>query len=251
MFVPGHAFRREHCGLGRTFVRILVTSLRIASGPAVFLEVVQVKLPAFDNAADGIAFIIGPTDIVAFLANEDMVALGNDASGLLRLENLGETPARDGCHARCALFNAGDLEKSGCQVNEAHIVIHHPARIGDGFGPHDGQRKVVGVVVGITFAMRKRHAVVGGHNHERVFEQAALFQLGEHTPQMQVEVLHFQRVIEHVVAHLLGIRPAGGHAIDVGGLLAAFGDAGSVFVGAVRLMAAIPEGPRMTLGGGI
>ena len=99
--------------------------------------------------------------------------------------------------------------------------------------------------------MRKRHTVVGSHHHDCVFEQSALFQVCQHAAQMQIEIFHLQRVIEHVVAHFLGIRPACGHAVNVGGLLAALGHTGAIFVAAMRLVAAIPEGPRLPRGNSI
>ena len=139
------------------------------------------------------------------------------------------------------MFNAGNLEEGRGKINEAHIIIHHPTRLGDALGPHDGQWQVVGIVVSVSFAMRKRHAVVGSHHHDCVLEQSALFQVCQHAAQMQIEIFHLQRVIEHVVADFLGIWPTCGHAIDIGGLLAALGHAGSIFVSAMRLVAAIPE----------
>ena len=180
-----------------------------------------------------------------------MITLRNDVAGFLRLEKFRETPARNRRHAGRTLRDAGDLEESGCKINETYIVIHHPARLGDAFRPHDGQRQVIGVVVGITLVVRKRHAVVGGHDHDCIFEQAALFQLGQHPAQMLIEILHLERVIEHVVAHLLGIRPTRRHVIDVGELLAALGHPRTIFVTAMRLMAAIPKGPRFVFWSGV
>ena len=107
---------------------------------------------------------------------------------------------------------------------------------------------MVGVVVGIAFAVRKRHAVVGGHDHDRVLEFPPLLQLGEHSPQVKIEIFHLERVIEHVVAHLLGVRPTCGHAINIGDLLVTLSHAGTIFITTVWLMTSIPEGPRLPLG---
>ena len=65
---------------------------------------------------------------------------------------------------------------------------------------------------------------------------------------MEIKIFHLERVIEHVVAHLLGVWPTCGHAINIGDLLVALGHAGTIFIAAVGLMTSIPEGPGLTLG---
>ena len=110
---------------------------------------------------------------------------------------------------------------------------------------------MVGIVVGIAFAMGKRHSVVGRDHHNRIFKLSALFQLGEHAAKVKIEIFHLERVIEHVVANLLGIGPARWNAINIRRLRAAFGHARSIFVAAMRLVAAIPEGPWLAFWGGV
>ena len=73
----------------------------------------------------------------------------------------------------------------------------------------------------------------------------------EHALEVPVEVLHLEGVVEQVVADRVVVGPEGGHAVDVGELLAALGDAGAKLVRTVRLGAAVPEAPRLAGGRGI
>ena len=182
MFEVRLLFRGKHRCLGRAVVRVLIAGLRNSGGTATRFEVVQIKHSFLNDGTDWISHVIGSPNIIAFFGEKDVIPPRSDASGLIRFKYFRETPARDRGHAGLTLLNASDIEECGSEINEAHVVIHHPTRLGDTLRPHNGQRQVVGVVVGIAFAVRKRHAVVGGHDHDRVLEFTPLLQLGEHSP---------------------------------------------------------------------
>ena len=102
---------------------------------------------------------------------------------------------------------------------------------------------MVGLHVGVAFAAWEGHAVICGDDDERVVQQAAFFEIGNHAPEMAVEMLDFKGVVEHVIADHVVVRPVSGHVVDVGELLASFGDTATEFITAMRLHAAIPEAP--------
>ena len=177
-----------------------------------------------------------------------MVTSGDHPPGLFRREDFGKAPARHGRHPGRPAFEARDVKEGGRKVNEAHIVIHHAARLEDAILPHDGERQVVRVVVGMALVVGERHAVVGRDDDQRVVEQAALLQFREHPPEVPVEMLHLECIVEHIVADRLVVRPAGGHAVNVGQFLPALGDPRTEFIAPVRLMPAVPETPRFIPG---
>jgi len=53
----------------------------------------QVKHVILHDPADRIALIMRPTDVMAFLANEDMIAGRVHAAGFFRKENVCEAPS--------------------------------------------------------------------------------------------------------------------------------------------------------------
>ena len=106
---------------------------------------------------------------------------------------------------------------------------------------------MVGLKISITLEMRKRHAVISRDHHDGVFEQAAFFQFGEHQAKMLVKMFRLERIIKHIVSHLLVVRPAQWHAINVRKFFAAFGNSRTEFVRAMRFASAIPKKPRLVL----
>jgi len=93
--------------------------------------------------------------------------------------------------------------------------------------------------------------VVGGDDDDGVLQQAALLQLGEHAHEVLVDVFDLVRVIEHVMAHGVIVRPIRGDARNVAEPLAALVDAHLKLVGAVWFGRTEPEAPRLILGGGV
>ena len=126
-----------------------------------------------------------------FEARDDEVALGLDAARLSRCQD-GEHAATGHAVGHC---KAGRIEERGRKVGEAHEVCHgapfrYPGR------PHHHERHMAPKVVGRGLAARllaavtDRSAVVGGHHHERVLQEAAFLEAREHPRQVAVSHTH-------------------------------------------------------------
>ena len=101
---------------------------------------------------------------------------------------------------------------------------------------------MVRVVVGLTLAAGKGHAVVGGSDHDGILGEAELVEGLEDSSEMPIVMLDLHRIVEHVVADGLVVGPEGGNLVDVGKLLPCL-HAASVFIPAMGLHGSEPEGP--------
>ena len=110
---------------------------------------------------------------------------------------------------------------------------------------------MVGVKVFVSFHPGKRHAVVRGDDDEGVVELPLFFEMLDDPEQMRIEVFNFKRVVEHVRANDLVVRPVSGHAVDVLERLSAFFNSDLVFVGTVWFGGSVPERPGFFAGFGI
>jgi len=74
------------------------------------LEVSRVEPAVADDAADGVALIVGAADVVAILAEDYEVVAGLDGVGLAGIEDVGEgfASGEDGCQT-----NPGDATAAG------------------------------------------------------------------------------------------------------------------------------------------
>ncbi len=233
---------QDEC-FGGAGVGIEVTGLRVACGPAGGLVVLQKQPAVFDHATDGVTPVVRAADIGAFFADEDVIAASDDLPGFVAFPDLAPAFAGDGFHAAVRLGDACHIEQGGGDVGEVDKVIDDASGVLDFAGPANGERDVIAVVVSVAFDAGEGHAVVGGDDDEGVIELAALFEFSDHETEVTVGVLHFEGVVEHVVADFFGVGPVGGHAVDVAEFFAAFVDAALVFVTAMGLGAAIPEAP--------
>ena len=68
--------RLEDLGLGGTAVAVEIAGFRIAGRPARRFVIAQIEQAALDDPAYRIAPVVGPPDVVTFLADEHVVALG-------------------------------------------------------------------------------------------------------------------------------------------------------------------------------
>ena len=93
----------------------------------------------------------------------------------------------------------------------------------------------------------ERHAVIGRRHDQRVVQLPGLLQLRKNPAQVIVEMLHLDRVIQHVVADHVVVRPILRHAVDVRELLA-HAPADTGLVAAMRLGCPVPKRPRLALG---
>ncbi len=72
--------------------------------------------------------------------------------------------------------------------------------------PANGQRHPRASVVDGGFRAREWHAVVGGDDDDGVVEFTRLLQRRQHGPDVAVEALHLEVVVEQVASHLRGVR---------------------------------------------
>src|SRR4051794_1186911 len=93
---------------------------------------------------------------------------------------------------------------------------------------------------------RKGHAVIGRDDDQRILLPPALRQRLEQCADLRIERLDGDGVVEHVTADGAVVRPDGGDTIDVGELFAG-GEAGAGRVGAVWILAAVPEAEGLIL----
>ena len=100
-------------------------------------------------------------------------------------------------------------------------------------GPSDGKWHVQPELIDVGLGPRERHAVVSGHRDYRILQLTAFFQLLDHSPEMRVEPLDLEGIVEQVAAHDLGIREKRGDDNIF--------EAVSHFVSPVRRLGAIPE----------
>ena len=63
--------------LSRTTITVQVAGLRVTAWPAVSLKVMQINLVVLNDAADRIAPVVRPSNVVPLLADEHMVAAGD------------------------------------------------------------------------------------------------------------------------------------------------------------------------------
>ena len=233
--------------LGWTAVAVEVAGGRVARRPAIGLEVVQVQPVPFHNAADGIAPVVWPTDVVPLLADQNMVTAGNYAARFWRSKNVEQTPARDRLHDRPDLRHPGSLDKRRREVGETYEVLHHPTPTVNALWPADRQRDVVRRLVRLPLHAREWHAVIRCCHDQRVVQLPGSLQCRKDFTKVIVVMLHLDRVVEHVVTNHLVVRPILRDTIDVRQLFA-HAPPYPVIVPAVRLSGAKPERPRLTLG---
>ena len=228
-------------------VTIEVAGGWVARRPAIGLEVVQVQPVPFHDAADWVAPVFWPTDIVSFLADQNMVTAGDHAARFRRPKNVEQTPAGDRLHDRRDLRHPGRLDKRRREVGETHEVRHHPPPTVDTLWPADRQRDVVRRLVRLPLHARERHAVIRRRHDQRVVELAGRLECRDDFAQMIVVMLHLDRIVEHVVADHLVVRPILWHTIDVRQFFS-HAPPYPVLVPAVRLGGAKPKRPRLALG---
>ena len=89
--------------------------------------------------------------------------------------------------------------------------------------------------------------MIGRRHDQRVVQLPGLLQLRKNPAQVIVEMLHLDRVIQHVVADHVVVRPILRHAVDVRELLA-HAPADTGLVAAMRLGCPVPKRPRLALG---
>ena len=89
--------------------------------------------------------------------------------------------------------------------------------------------------------------MIGRRHDQRVVELAGLLQHVEDSTEVIVEMLNLDRVIQHVVADHVVVRPVRGHAVDVRELFA-HAPADTGLVAAMRLGGPVPKCPRPALG---
>ena len=89
--------------------------------------------------------------------------------------------------------------------------------------------------------------MIGRRHDQRVVELAGLLQHVEDSTEVIVEMLNLDRVIQHVVADHVVVRPILRHAVDVRELLA-HAPADTGLVAAMRLGCPVPKRPRLALG---
>ena len=202
-------------------------------------------MPFFTMPRIGIAPVVRPSDVVPLLADQHVVARRNDLPGAIGCEDLREALAGGRRHAGLAPVQAGQLDECRCQIDEAHVVVDGPSGRLDAAFPHDGQGQVIRHFVRLTLRTRKRHAVVGRDDDQRVVKFAALFEQLQHPGQVTVEVLQFEA---HSRADPCGpfrcrARNPGTRSMSDALLLPDRRSAAG-FIGPVRLDAPVPEAPR-------
>src|SRR5262245_20871891 len=92
--------RLQHDGLGWPTVAVEVAGLRIAGWPPRWLVIPQINPIVLHNAADRIAPIMRPADVVPLLPDQHMIAARIDAAAFFRIKNVAQTAANARCHAR-------------------------------------------------------------------------------------------------------------------------------------------------------
>ena len=201
--------------LGGASVRVEVTGLWVAGGPAVGLKIHREEQAVLYDGSDRIARVPRTAHVVALPSEQNAVPARLDPPAFFRLEQTHEAAARRGRHA---CFFSGKFrhgQERGRQIDQAHVVLDHPAWRLDAGGPAHRQRQMVGDVVLLPLAAGKGHPVVRRHDYEGVFQLACGLQSFEHASQVAVEMLHLHRVIQHVVADDFVVGPVSGHAVDV------------------------------------
>src|SRR5690606_27473170 len=121
--------------LRRTGVGVEVAGLGISGGPALGFVVVEVEIVAGDDAAEGIAPVVGTSDIGALLADEDVVPPRLDAAVLVAGQERTPAPPGDRGHAAALLRNPGKIEDRRGDVDEAHKVLDDTPRRSSACGP--------------------------------------------------------------------------------------------------------------------
>ena len=109
----------EQDGLSRAAVTVQVAGFGVASRPTVCLVIADVELVSLYDASNGVAAVGGASDVVSFLSDEDMVALGDDLSGFGRVEDVGQAAPGHGLHDGGGGLDAGDFQEGGGQVGES------------------------------------------------------------------------------------------------------------------------------------
>ncbi len=133
----------------------------------------------------------------------------------------------------------GRLEEGGGEVREAHEFINHPPAL-QPRRPANGQRQVGAGLVKIGLGSGEGHAVVAGHDHQRVLGSPGGLQLLQQFTDLAVESLHFGVVVQQVTADR---RRVGQERRDDHVLGSKAGrDSRACLIGPVRVVAPEPEG---------
>ena len=94
-------------------------------------------------------------------------------------------------------------------------------------------------LIDLPFDPREGHPVVGGHEDQGVVEFADGLEVVDHPPEVRVEPLDLEGVVEHVAADRPVVRVVPG---KFNGLrIASFAEPRAILVGAVWLLGAVPE----------
>jgi serine/threonine protein kinase HipA of HipAB toxin-antitoxin module len=141
-------------------------------------------------------------------------------------------------------LQAGRFEHGGSDVGEADEGVRRAAAFDLG-GPADGERLARAAVVAVGLAAGEGHAVVAGHDHQRVRRPARGLERLEHLAQVAVEPLDREVVVQQVAPDLGRIGEIGrdDHVLDLHPGLHAL----ALLVRAMGIAVAEPEAERLFL----
>ena len=106
---------------------------------------------------------VGAADVVAFFAEQGVVAIRIHAAGLIGKQLREKALAG---HLRNA-GDAGDFHQCRREIGEGDEVGHRATGL-DPFAPACGEGDVKAIVVDLTFNPGKGHAVIAGDNHDGI-----------------------------------------------------------------------------------
>src|SRR5262245_54756161 len=110
----------------RAAVAVEIPCLGIASRPACGLKVLHKEELTSHDAADRVTPVVWAADVVAFHADQHMVA---DCGRAARLpEDIAEAAPDERPHSAIAPGQAGGVQNRRGQVDKAYVVVHDAAR---------------------------------------------------------------------------------------------------------------------------
>ena len=115
----------------------------------------------------------------------------------------------------------------------------------DAIRPANRQRHMIAVVVRVPFNSGKRHSVIAGNDDQGLVQLPAPLQLIQHSPQLLIDVFHFEAIVQHVVPHDFIIRPVTGNSINVVQFSPAQFHSRLILITSMRFLRANPKAPRL------
>ena len=213
---------------------------RIPRRPTVRLEIADVEVIVSPNAAHGVSDSSGAPRRVPLAGEDYVVSRGIDSALIPRLEHVEETAT--GHFGQW--LETGGLEDCRCNIDQTDEIGHH-ALGGHSFRPANGEGHTRAEIVQVGLGAGERHAVVACHDDDGVGQLIALLQERNDFPELAVEALDLEVVVQEVATNFGHVGKEVGHAHVIEAQPA--GQARALFVTAMRIRAAEPEAERRSV----